>query len=79
MDDWAMTPCWSPKQKEPCVKRGSRFVPRGCWMEQNPALMLLYSGLEMRHDWVRRLRLLCTLRQDATEGYLALLRRSEST
>lgn len=45
-----MMPFWSPKQKEPSVKMGW-----SCWMELNPAFMLL---LEMRHDWVSLLRLL---------------------
>lgn len=46
------------KQKEPCVKMGDGSCPQVCWMELNPALMLLYSVLEVRHDWVRLLRLL---------------------
>lgn len=37
---------------------GDGSCPRVCWMELNPALMLLYSVLEMSHDWVRLLRLL---------------------
>lgn len=47
-----------PKAEGAVRKNGSRFLPQVCWMEQNPALMLLYSVLEMRHDWVRLPRLL---------------------